>query len=313
MSKGSSRATAALVFACTFWGLSFVWIKDLDQRVTAVLAPDGGLPPWVAPFWVVTVRFALAGALLALWGRVRRGLRWEVWRDAFWLGLPSAAGYLLQVGGMQGMDAGTNAFLTSLYTPLTPLLAWWLLGARPRGKILVASGLAVLGVALLEAPEEATFGIHEGLVMMGAVCWALQILAIDRFAAGHPTGAFSCALFVWVAALSAPALLWAPVDAERMVRAVVAPELSGPMVGLVLLSTIVSLMLLNRFQPEVDPSRAALIYVAEPAFAAVFAVLLHDEPFGGWKLVGCATLLLANVVSVERATAPTPPPPTGTP
>jgi drug/metabolite transporter (DMT)-like permease len=71
-----------------------------------------------------------------------------------------------------------------------------------------------------------------------------------------------------------------------------------PVLGLVLLSTLFTLVALIRYQPVLDPSRAALLYVLEPAFAAMFARILVGEPFHGWKLVGCLTLLAANL-SVE--------------
>jgi drug/metabolite transporter (DMT)-like permease len=290
-------ATFALTVACAAWGISFVFIKDVDRALERAL----GEPAWLAPCWIVAVRFLAAGSLMLPFVR---GLTRAAMKDGLLLALPSVAGYLLQVAGMRGLDAGTNAFLTSLYTPLTPLLAWLLLRRAPSGRVLAAVPVAVTGVALLTRADGADVSsmvsLHATLVMLGAVCWALQILGIDRWARRHPPASFSCALFLWIGlggllstivgafvADVAPARLMAPLHDDALLRS---------MAGLVLVSTIVAMVLINAYQPALDPSRAALLYTLEPAFAAAFAFALHGEAFRGLKLAGCVVLLLANVV-----------------
>lgn len=306
-------ATLALVGVCLFWGVSFVFIKDIDR----VLARDLHGPWWLAPLWIVAVRFLWAGLLLLPIPGVLRSLRGPVLRDALWLAIPSVLGYALQVAAMRGLDPGTNAFLTSLYTPLTPILAWLLLRRVPSGHLVGAVVVALLGVGLLakatldEAPpEEANVTpstVAIALVLAADVCWALQILGIDRWARRHPTGAFSCALFLWIglgglAALLAGALL-SGTSPSALVAPLPDPTLLTRMAGLVFLSTLGAMTLMNRFQPSVDPSRAALLYTLEPVFAAAFAAVVDGERFGGLKLVGCLVLLGANLVVEAPALA----------
>jgi drug/metabolite transporter (DMT)-like permease len=301
-SEGSRRvALGALTMACMAWGLSFVLINDVDE----ILADRYGWSLVTAASWGVAMRFLLASAVLVPWPVVRRGLSWPVLRDGLWLALPSAAGYVLQAAGMRGVEPGTNAFLTSLYTPFTPLLGWLLFRRVPAGRVLAAVPVALAGVAMLTRIWKAAgggFGFHEGLVVAGAVCWAFQILLIDRFGRRHPTGPFSGAYFLWTGVLGLVALATlGDARVEDALAAAVLPEIQVPIWGLALLATVFTLMMIIRYQPRIDPSRAALLYVAEPVFAAIFAVLIDGEPFEGWKLVGCATLLAANVmVEVRR-------------
>jgi drug/metabolite transporter (DMT)-like permease len=296
-------ATVGLALACAAWGISFPFLKDVDTGLARALREA---PAWLAPCWLVAARFLLAGALL--WPFVRRAITRDVWRDALLLALPSAPGYLLQTGGMRGVDAGTNAFLTSLYTPLTPLLAWLLLRRAPAPRVLVAVPVALAGVALLSRAEAAgapapggpSKALYEGLVLLATLCWALQILGIDRWARRHPAGAFSAALFVWIglggllAALGVAA--WGRVAPDLLLAPLGRPRIVVGLAGLVLVSTILAMVLITRFQPDLDPSRAAILYTLEPAFAAVFALLLQGERFAGGKLAGCLVLLAANVV-----------------
>lgn len=296
--SASGVATIMLAVACAAWGLSFPVMKDADDA----LAARFGEAWLVAIGWLVAVRFLAAGALLL--PLVARGLTRAVWRDALLLAVPSVAGYVLQVGGMRGVDAGTNAFLTSLYTPLTPLLAWVLLRRAPAARVLVAVPVALTGVVMLSRAQSGgsldLIGFHQTLVLLGAVCWALQILGIDRWARRHPAGAFSCALFVWIGLGGVLVTLAGAVGSGVGVQQVLAPfgdaALLRTLSVLVLVSTIIAMWLINAFQPALDPSRAALLYTLEPAFAALFAVVLKGEGFAGWKLAGCVVLLLANVV-----------------
>jgi drug/metabolite transporter (DMT)-like permease len=292
-------AVLALTLACMAWGISFVFIKDSDRVLETAL----GGTAWTAACWVVAVRFLLAFAVAAPWPFVRRGLTRDVARDAFWLAVPSALGYVLQAAGMRGLEPGTNAFLTSLYTPFTPLLAWLVFRRLPHARILLAVAMAVAGVAVLTGPSGLGFGFHEALVVGGAVCWAVQILAIDRLARRHPSAPFACAFFLWTGLLGLAGLIALRGDAGAgaMVDAFLRADMQVAIWGLALVSTVFTMVVLIHFQPRLDPSRAALLYVLEPAFAAVFAVALHGESFGGYKLAGCLMLLGANVlVEIRR-------------
>jgi len=288
-----------LALACAAWGVSFVFLKDSDRILEGALGGTG----MTAACWVVTVRFLVAGLVLLAWPGVLRGLSRPVLRDSLWLALPSALGYVLQAAGMRGLEAGTNAFLTSLYTPFTPLLAWLLFRKMPAGRVLVAVAVAMAGVAVLTGPSGNGFGWYEFLVVIGAVCWAFQILIIDRVARRHPAGSFSSGYFLWTGVLGLIALLLFRGDATAgdLLGALLRPDLQLPIWGLALLSTLFTLVVLVKYQPDLDPSRAALLYVMEPAFAAVFAMALHGEPFGGYKGIGCLMLLGANVlVEIRR-------------
>ncbi|MCU0726407.1 MAG: DMT family transporter [Planctomycetes bacterium] len=287
-----------LTLACVVWGLSFVFIKDVDRS----LDRDDGWSWSTAAAWIVAVRFLAAFALLAAWPGVLRGFTRPICRDGLLLAIPSVLGYGLQAAGMRGLEPGTNAFLTSLYTPLTPLLAWLVFRKMVPLRVLLAVPAALAGVAVLTSDGQggwlSAFGLHEGLVVAGAICWAVQILLIDRFGRRHGAGPFAASLFLWTGllALGALACLRGGASAGELLAPLVRPALGVPIGGLVLLSTIFTLVVLIRFQPALDPSRAALLYLMEPAFAAVFSYFLEGEGFGGRKLAGCLVLLAANAV-----------------
>jgi drug/metabolite transporter (DMT)-like permease len=66
--------------------------------------------------------------------------------------------------------------------------------------------------------------------------------------------------------------------------------------------TLGAFSLLNLYQPKLDPTRAALIYLVEPVVAAVFAWLAAGRAMDVMTLAGAGLILAANAL-VEILTA----------
>jgi drug/metabolite transporter (DMT)-like permease len=78
---------------------------------------------------------------------------------------------------------------------------------------------------------------------------------------------------------------------------------------LTLLPTLLAYGLLSHFQPRVDPTRAAILYLAEPIFAALYARAALGETMTSRQISGAALILVANgVVEVvaKRRASPVP-------
>ena len=73
-------------------------------------------------------------------------------------------------------------------------------------------------------------------------------------------------------------------------------ELWRYVVPLIVVSTMAAFGLMFYFQPKLDPTRAALIYLAEPIFAALYAYLSVGRALGAIALLGAALILAANVL-----------------
>jgi drug/metabolite transporter (DMT)-like permease len=65
---------------------------------------------------------------------------------------------------------------------------------------------------------------------------------------------------------------------------------------LTLLSTILATHLMNTYQPRVPASRAALIYLLEPVFAAALSVAVGHDAVTGRLLLGGALILGGNAL-----------------
>jgi drug/metabolite transporter (DMT)-like permease len=65
---------------------------------------------------------------------------------------------------------------------------------------------------------------------------------------------------------------------------------------LVVISTMGAFGLMFYFQPKLDPTRAALLYLAEPVCAALFAYIVAGRTLSFMTLCGAVLLLIANVL-----------------
>ena len=59
----------------------------------------------------------------------------------------------------------------------------------------------------------------------------------------------------------------------------------------------------TRFQPRLPPVTAALIFVMEPVFAALFAALFYGESVSATAGIGAALILAAMAVAAREAAA----------
>ena len=68
--------------------------------------------------------------------------------------------------------------------------------------------------------------------------------------------------------------------------------------------TLIAYGILTIYQPRLDATRAALIYLMEPLFAALYAYVIVGRSLLPIQLVGAATILIANLLVELLSGAP---------
>jgi len=310
-SRRRARATIALFVVTILWGWTFVWMKQSLDAAERVLGRPGGVSV-VALY--VAVRFAIAAALLTPWPRARRGLDRGAWRGGFILGALLCAGFLVQMLGLQAVSPPVSAFLTSLYVAFAAILSTILRRARPHFPFLAGVLLATFGAGFIQGPPHLTFGLAEGLTIVSALLFALHILATDRITKAHAPLAVTIAMFAWTTALSCAALLFALVrqDAPGAGELLVLIRDRGfvlPLLMATLFATIGALTLMNQFQRELDPIRAAILYAFEPIWTTLITFASGFGAPGAWLWLGGGALLAGNLIAEWGAAHDTAPPP----
>jgi drug/metabolite transporter (DMT)-like permease len=272
-----------MVVATLLWGGTFVAIRDAVA----------GMPPAT----LVAGRFAVAAALLAVVLAVRR--KRPAGRDlaaGAGSGLLMLGGYFLQAEGLRTTTAGSSAFLTCAGTLLAAFFAWPLLGQRP-GRVLVAGiAVAMAGSALLSLREGLHLGRGELLTLLGAATFALQVVALGRFAlvsdplvlAGAQAATVALALAPFTRGASGT---FAALDAAGW----------GRFAYLAVAGSTIAPLLQVLAQRRLSPGRVGLLFALEPVFALVFALTLGAERFAVRWWSGAGLILIAVVMVEWRA------------
>jgi drug/metabolite transporter (DMT)-like permease len=298
----------ALLVVTVLWGWTFVWMKQGLNTVEEVLGPGGGTAG-VGLFMLL--RFGIAAAVMLLLPRARRGWTPAVWRGGLVIGGLLLAGFLLQMFGLRGVAAPVSAFLTSLYVVFTALLT----AVRDRrgvGWSLAAGAvLATLGAGFIQGPPQLAFGLPEWLTVGCALVFAVHILATEWVTKRVPPMPVTFTTFVVVALGSAGTLAagmlgeGAP-EASQLVELALHPGFATPMLCSSVLATVLALSLMNTFQRELDPVRAAILYAVEPVWATLVAIGLGQATLGPWLIAGGAALVGGNLVAELASLRPRP-------
>jgi drug/metabolite transporter (DMT)-like permease len=268
------RAIGALVVACFFWGLGFPLVKAFTMAASTL---DPSVSTWFVAAFMVVVRFAVAAVAVAIWIRTlpaRRELE-----QGLAIGAVTGAGMLLQADALAYTEASTSAFLTQGYVVLLPIIGILRTFRLPPARVAVCAFMVFVGLAILSRvdPHTLALGRGEAETLGAAACFTIQILVIDAPGfAGNRNGPVSLVMFAAIALLVLPVALF---TARGMDDVAVVLGARGSIANLAvatLLPTLGSFLLMNRFQPDVTPTEAGVVYATEPVFASAFAMFTPE-------------------------------------
>jgi drug/metabolite transporter (DMT)-like permease len=298
--KRLRAAIIALLFSTFFWGCGFTWAKAGGENVNRLAGLAQGAA--LGPVWLLSVRFLTAGALwLAIFPASRRG--WTL-RS---VGRAATAGSILAVALIVqhlGLDRGSEAviaFLTSLTILFVPLLMTLVLRKPPAPVLWVGVVLAVVGVWLMTGASPAGFGVGEVLGVVCAVLFSLHLISVNAVLGGDSPARMTAGQFLTVGLVCGVFCLFVDRGPNSFIPSNLFALATAPAVGLnlalmIVFVTIGAFGLQTHFQPYVDPTRAALLYLVEPIFAAIYPWVLHGRGLTALATAGAALILVANVL-----------------
>jgi drug/metabolite transporter (DMT)-like permease len=274
-------AQLALVGIAAVWGLTFVLVQDAIAviPVTAFLA----------------YRFLGAAVLVAAVASRRvRALSPAGWVAGLVMGIALTAGYLFQTWGLDRTSASNAGFITGLFVVLTPLLGAVLLGQKAGRVAWLAAAVSAAGLALLSGVgSENLRPAGDGLVLLGAISFAVHILVTDRGVSRHDLVALLVVQLA-VCGLACLALAVAMGDLE-------APRgwtVWSALLVCAIVASALGFFVQSYAQQHASPARTALVLASEPAFAGLFGWLLAGDRLGALGWVGAALILVA-IVAVD--------------
>jgi drug/metabolite transporter (DMT)-like permease len=296
------RPELVLVGVTVLWGSTFIVTKDIVRE-----AP---------PMLYLVFRFGIAAlVMLAIyWRPIAKELRnRRLIVDGVILGVLNSLGLLLQVIGQVFTTASKSAFITSLNTPLVPLVSFALYRLRPSPPQLVAVVLATIGLELLTYPVGgARWNVGDLYTVGCALFYAFTIVQIARRSPRHDarpltavqiaaaTAKFCCALALAKLCIHtiSPAALpeFARLEARPLV---LTPRLVVEGVYMAIACTVVTFGLQTWAMARMSATHAAIVFALEPVFATVMAIGWDGsaEWPGARGATGAAIVMIAVTVS----------------
>ena len=285
-------ADLALLLVAFIWGLTFVMVRDAVQTypVFAFL----GARFFLAFAAMLPLTWLLRGRMAGWGGAMRPGIQMLT---GVMIGLFLFAGYAFQTVGLQYTTPAKAGFITGLAVVLAPLLDVLLLRARPRPAVWAGVALATAGLALLAlAGVNLQAGVNLGdvLVFFCALSFAAHIFLNGLAARRMNPLALALMQILTVAILSTlvshffepAAPLW--------------PQ-GQPLFAVIftgVLATTLAYGVQTTAQRFTTVTHTALIFTAEPVFAALASFILIGERLSPGQMLGAA-LILAGMIASE--------------
>jgi drug/metabolite transporter (DMT)-like permease len=287
--KFSIVSSAGLVFAAAIWGFAFVIVKDSLDYIGAI--------------WMLAFRFTIAAVCMSLvFCKKFKLMNKSYWIHGAILGFLLFSAYAWQTIGCKYTTAGKNAFLTTIYVVLVPIIGWPLNKKKPSVLVFVAALLSITGIGLLALKNEngslLSMNIGDILTLVCGVFYAVHILYVEKFDADEDPLLLTILQFVFAALFS-----W--IAAPLMDRAIPLAALTNmrvvtSMLYLGIFSTMIAFMLQNVCLKYVPSALASLFLSLESVFGVLFGTLLLHEQMTPRMLIGCvlifSAIMLAEVV-----------------
>lgn len=168
--KSKSLLYLGLLATTAIWGGSFLIMKDSLERQNV--------------YSFLATRFLLASLIMFAFNpKSLIGLNKVFIKRAVFAGILTSFGFIFQTFGLTKTTVSNTGFITGLYLVFTPLIAWLLLKHKITKAQWGAVLVATIGLYLI-AYNGISVGIGEILVLVSAVMFAAQIVAVGEWSDG---------------------------------------------------------------------------------------------------------------------------------
>lgn len=271
------KADLSLLLITVVWGGTF--------PITSVILK------YVPPYSLIALRYLLAGLVLAsIFYKKLLAMNRRTLKAGLLIGISVFLGTALQVVGMLYTTPSKSGFITGLNVVIVPSILACLYKKIPDIRTVVGVILSVAGLGVISINGDLSINFGDFLTLICAVAFAAQIILVDKCAKGVDIIALTCiqTLIVGILAL-VPAVTVEKLDVVFNFASI------ASIAFMAIFCTAIAYLVQNKMQPYTNPTHAAIIFLAEPVFSAIFSIFIGDK-LTGKTLVGCALILLGTVV-----------------
>jgi drug/metabolite transporter (DMT)-like permease len=284
----------ALLLMTIIWGGTFVIVKEALNDIT--------------PMLFIAVRFSIASLLVFTFLLFKRyTLNSSALRSGFLLGFFLFLGFAFQTAGLKYTTATKSGFITGSLVVMIPALQLLIEKKKPTKGALIGTALVFVGIIFLSSGSAAPssflaefgqdFNTGDYLTLICALFFALHVVYMDILSPGRDFWLLFFSQLITVAALAwITAIFFHSVSFESLYLNVNGNLINGILYTSVL-ATFVNFGLQTKFQKEVSPTKAGIIYSFEPIFAALFAYFLLSEKISNFGAIGGVFIFGGLIIS----------------
>ncbi|SHK60683.1 DMT family transporter [Fibrobacter sp. UWEL] len=226
----------------------------------------------------------------------------NLWKAGIFCGLALGFGTnFQQLGLFLGCSAGKSGFLTTCYIILVPVLSVFL-GKKITGKIWFCVLLTLAGLYLLCIKDGFSIQAADGVLLLCALSFAIQILITDRFCQEVDNVRLSAIQCLVACVVSSIPMLF--VDLKLSTAGLMnAVEIYThwnawiPLLYAAVLSSGVAFTLQIVAQNKIRPTVASLLMSLESVFAVLGGWAVLNERLSFQEGVGCVLMFIAVILS----------------
>ncbi len=288
------RGEIALITATIIWGATFTIIKSALHDAS--------------PLVFISLRFIFAALiLLPFLFKALKNISRPVLLGGILLGIFYFLGFSTQTIGLNYTSATKSGFITGTFVIFTPLLQIVIERKLPSkgsviGIILCVAGLIFLsssGTSILSVFSEIGEGFNIGdfFTLLCAFFFSLYVVYLDIVSKKFdykPLVFLQIAVTGVCGVLAVFFLAFAGLETPHL-------EITANLIFAVgytsILATIVTTIIMTKYQRLIIPARAGIIYALEPIFSAIVAFFVLREKISNFGLIGGALIFSGLLVS----------------
>jgi len=272
-------ADTALLGVALFWGIGYVAVKAALDSFT--------------PLWLIAFRFIPSFIFLSVIFRRRMAaLTVSAARSGLLAGAILAMSFLASTTGLVFTTAGKQAFITTAYVVLVPLLLWGVTRRFPGFGAFFTALICFAGMSFLTLQGDFSIGLGDGLSLLSAFFLALHMLVVERSVRDHdpvPLAVIQIGVVGFAALCLAPFLERFPLQ--------ITPAAWAALAYNIFLGTVFALVTQNVAQKHTTSTHTALILSLEGVFGAVAGAMVLGEIFTGKMIIGCVLIFVSILIT----------------
>ena len=281
---GASVGVISLIVSAFLWGGEYVVAKDVLNIVE--------------PNWCNAIRsFFTAVFAVIIWRKHFKKATLKDWKIGDicvgFFGMATA----LQIMGLELINAGINAFISSAYVVLVPFMVWAIDKKRPAGKVFVSALVGIIGVSIMSvtglSSGKLSIGPGEILTLLSAIGYGGAIVSADYFTEKSGVEFITGCQFIFTFVI---AIIFA-FAIESPPNITVTAPIFFEFIYLIFFGTFITQLLFTFGVNHASANQAGVIFPLESVSATILGCVFLHEQLKAVQVIGGLLIIAAIVIS----------------